>query len=182
MDGVADKVHVTKRVQKPRGKAKNATQAAMDHVVRAMILQGSSVRATAQALCISPNTVQRVRNELKELVPEGENLKSGLITPFRDERMGALIDHFVSKGLTLKKVKGSDALGAMKVYADRRWPTHQDNAPPVINFINVDLGQFRPDPLDEAQDVTPTPTGSGAADGKAPQDENLNEFNTGNVL
>jgi DNA-binding CsgD family transcriptional regulator len=164
-----------------RGKQNpNPIRIALETNIKAMIQQGSSVRKIAAALSISPNTVQRVRNQMTALLP-AEDRKSGLLSPVRDEKVGKLIDHFLDKGVKLKKIKGSDALGAVREYAARRWPVRSEAPPQVKLYVNVDLGQFRPDPLDSAQDVTPTTTSCVSADGKQTEGENLNQFKGANV-
>jgi len=174
---------VTKKVhQSLKGPRKlNPVRQAVENIIRAMIQQGSSVRKIAAALNISPNTVQRVRSDMKALLP-AEDQKSGLLCLQRDENTAKLIDHFIDKGLKMKKIKGSDALGAVKMYADRRWPVRSEAPPPVQLFVDVNLDVFRPDPPDDAQlgnvqDVTPA-TFCVSADGKT---ENLNQFKGANV-
>jgi hypothetical protein len=56
-----------------------------------------------------------------------------------------LVDHFLDKGLKLRKVKGSDAIGVAKLYADRRYPVRNEVAPVSYSFTNVDLTIFAPD-------------------------------------
>jgi hypothetical protein len=153
---------------------------AVDHTIKAMIEQGSSVRKIAAALNISANTVQRVRNDMKALLP-AEDLKSGLLSPQRDENAGKLIDHFIGKGLKMRTIKGSDALGAVKMYSDRRWPVRSEAPPPARTFIQTNLNIFLPDSSPAAVDVTPTTTRGVLEDGKETREKNLNQFNTCNV-
>ena len=72
--------------------------------------------------------MQRLRAQSLEIA---EDLKIGLMSADRDAKVVKLIDHMIEKGARLKEIKGSDAISAAKMYADRRWPVHQDNAPPV---------------------------------------------------
>jgi hypothetical protein len=165
---------------KPVTRPKNPIRTAAENTIKAMIMQGSSVRKIAAALHISTSVVQRVRNEMKALQGT-EDLKSGLLSPDRDEKLGKLVDHFLDKGVKLRKVKGSDAIAAGKLYADRRWPARSEAPPPAQLFVHVDLSIFRPDPVDSAQDVTPTTTACVSADGKQTPGENLNQFKDANV-
>lgn len=110
-----------------------------------------------------------------------EDLKCGLMSADRDAKVVKLLDHMITKGTRLKEIKGSDALSAAKMYVDRRWPVRQDAPPPLNLFVNIDLSEFRPDPVDSAQDVTPTPICSGEGGGKIEEGENLNEFKGTNV-
>jgi DNA-binding transcriptional regulator YhcF (GntR family) len=158
----------------------NPIRQAVENTIRAMVQQGSSIRKIAAALNISPNTVQRVRNDMKALQGT-EDLKSGLLSPQRDQNTGKLIDHFIDKGLKMKKIKGSDALGAVKMYADRRWPVRSEAPPPARTFIQTNLNIFLPDSQPAAVDVTPTTTRGVLEDGKETREKNLNQFNTCNV-
>jgi len=122
--------------------------------------------------------MQRLRAQTLEIA---EDLKSGLMSADRDAKVVRMIDHMIEKGARLKEIKGSDALGAAKLYVDRRWPVRQEQAPPLHLFVNIDLSQFKPDPLDSAQDVTPTTTGGVLAGGNPTEANNLNEFKDANV-
>jgi len=173
---VTEKVH--RSLKGPR--KVNPIRQAVENTIRAMVQQGSSIRKIAAALNISPNTVQRVRNDMKALLP-AEDLKSGLMSPQRDENAGKLIDHFIGKGLKMRTVKGSDALGAVKMYADRRWPVRTEAAPPSRSFVVTNLNIFLPDSQPAAVDVTPTTTRGVLGDGKETREKNLNQFNTCNV-
>jgi len=176
---VTEKVH--RSLKGPR--KVNPIRQAVENTIRAMVQQGSSIRKIAAALNISPNTVQRVRNDMKALLP-AEDLKSGLMSPVRDENAGKLIDHFIGKGLKMRTVKGSDALGAVKLYADRRWPVRSEAPPPVRTFIQTNLNIFLPD----SQPASGAASGASVdttccvvGDGKQTPAENLNQFKGANV-
>jgi len=173
---VAEKVH--RSLKGPR--KVNPIRQAVENTIRAMVQQGSSIRKIAAALNISPNTVQRVRNDMKALLP-AEDLKSGLMSPQRDENAGKLIDHFIGKGLKMRTVKGSDALGAVKMYADRRWPVRTEAAPPSRSFVVTNLNIFLPDSQPAPQDAPIDTTCSVLEDGNLTKPKNLNQFNTCNV-
>jgi hypothetical protein len=160
---------------------RNPIQQAADLTIKAMLLQGVSHRKIAEALNISAMTVSRVKARMCEQAPDAEDLKSGLMSPRRDENTGKLIDHFIDKGLKMKKIKGSDALGAVKMYADRRWPVRTEAAPPSRTFIQTNLNIFLPDAQPAAVDVTPTTTRGVLEGGKETREKNLNQFNTCNV-
>jgi len=154
---------------------------AADLTIKAMLLQGTSIRKIAAALHVSPGSVQRVKARICEHSPDAPDLKSGLMSPVRDENAGKLIDHFIGKGLKMRTVKGSDALGAVKMYADRRWPVRTEAAPPSRSFVVTNLNIFLPDSQPAAVDVTPTTTRGVLEDGKETREKNLNQFNTCNV-
>lgn len=171
---------VTEKVQFGKSKARKPKplQVATDLTVKSLLAKGGSIRQVAAVLGCSPTTIQRIKDRLSA---QGEDLKSDLLSPCRDEKLGKLVDHFLDKGLKLKKIKGSDALGAGKLYADRRWPVRSEAPPPVQLYVNIDLTEFRPDPVAGAQDVTPTTIPCIETDGKQPQAQILNEFKDANV-
>ncbi len=74
----------------------------------------------------------------QRLERQGDDV-SGLITAARDEKLKAVIDNFMGKGAKLKKIKGSDALGAAKLYADRRYPVRQEGDSGKTTLIQVNL-------------------------------------------
>ena len=121
-------------------------QQAADLTIKAMLLQGTSIRKIAAALHVSPGTVQTIKRRIQTQAPDAEDLKSGLMSPQRDANAGKLIDHFIGKGLKMKKIKGSDALGAVKMYAERRWPAQQAAPPgPRVSFVHVNIDVARLD-------------------------------------
>lgn len=97
--------------------------------------------------------MQRLRSQTMEIA---EDLKLGLMSADRDKKVAKLVDHMLDKGVRLKEIKGSDAIAAAKMYADRRWPTRQEQAPATFSFANINLNMFLPDPRPEAMDATPT--------------------------
>ena len=111
---------------------------------KALIAKGFSVMKAAEFLGISPTTVMRVRKEMTAQDQPGPI--SGFLCPARDEKTAKLIDHFLDKGLRMKEIKGSDALGAAKLYADRRWPARSDPAPPAVSYTQVNLVEIRDPP------------------------------------
>jgi hypothetical protein len=178
--GVAREQSVTERVQFGKSKARKPKplQVATDLTVKTLLAKGGSIRQVAAVLGCSPTTIQRIKDRLSA---QGEDLKSGLMSPVRDENAGKLIDHFIGKGLKMRTVKGSDALGAVKMYADRRWPVRTEAAPPSRSFVVTNLNIFLPDSQPAAVDVTPTTTRGVLEDGKETREKNLNQFNTCNV-
>jgi hypothetical protein len=160
---------------------RNPIQQAADLTIKAMLLQGVSHRKIAEALNISAMTVSRVKARICEQAPDAPDLKSGLLSPQRDQNTGKLIDHFIDKGLKMKKIKGSDAISAAKMYADRRWPVRTEAPPPSRTFIQTNLNIFLPDPQPAPQDAPIDTTCSVLEDGKKTGEKNLNQFNTCNV-
>jgi hypothetical protein len=110
-----------------------------------------------------------------------EDLKSGLMSADRDVKVAKLIDHMIAKGTRLKEVKGSDAISAAKMYADRRWPVRQEAPPPSRTFIQTNLNIFLPDSQPALQDAPIDTTCSVLEGGKETREKNLNQFNTCSV-
>ena len=79
----------------------------------ALISKGFSIRKATAILGISPTPGMRI---LKRLRVQGETY--AFLSPLRDEKLGKLVDHYLDKGIKLRNVKGSDALGAAKLYAE----------------------------------------------------------------
>lgn len=125
----------------------------------------------AQEKPLSPSEVRRNRVQTQRLRAQSleiaEDLKLGIMSADRDKKVAKLLDHMLDKGVRLKDIKGSDALNAAKMYADRRWPLRQDNTPPVHVFVKIDLSEFRTDPLKSAKDITPTTICSDSEGGKS---------------
>jgi len=175
---------VTEKVQSyaPGIKRKrNPIQQAADLTIKAMLAQGTSIRAIAAALHVSPTTVSRVKARLCENAPDAEDLKSGLMSPRLGEMSADVVEHFLRKGAKLKTIKGSDAMAAVKEVAARQWPVRQEHNPASFSFANINLNVFLPDSTPAAVDVTPTPTGSVSDDGKTEEAKNPNQFNTCDV-
>jgi len=122
---------------------------ASDTAIKALMAKGFSVRKAAKFMGISPTTAQKAMTRLRE---QGE-LISGLMSVERDEKLGKLVDHYLDKGIKLRDVKGSDALGAAKLYADRRYPVRNESAPVSYSFTKVDLNQFLPDPQPAPREI-----------------------------
>lgn len=137
VEGVTDKVQSRKLGPRPR----NPIQVASDTAIKALMAKGFSVRKTAKFMGISPSTAQKAMTRLRA---QGEET-SGLVSVARDEKLGKLVDHYLDKGIKLRNVKGSDALGAAKMYADRRWPVRAEAAPPSRTFVVSNLNIFLPD-------------------------------------
>ena len=133
--------------------------------------KGFSVRKAAAFMGISPTTAQKAMTRLRE---QGEDVR-GLLSPQRDEKLGRLVDHFLDKGVKLRAVKGSDALGAAKIYADRRYPAREAPRPESYSFvqINIDEARIHPapvlsielEPTVQVLDVDPDP----GPDGEQPE-------------
>jgi DNA-binding Lrp family transcriptional regulator len=117
---------------------------ASDTAIKALMAKGFSVRKAAKFMGISPTTAQKAMTRLRE---QGE-LISALMSVERDEKLGKLVDHYLDKGIKLRDIKGSDALGAAKLYADRRWPARTEAPAPVRVYADIDLNMFLPDPPD----------------------------------
>lgn len=139
-----------KKLRKPR-----PVQQATELAFKALIQQGLNASKASSFLGMHPSTGAKILKRLKE---QGEET-SAFLSPLRDEKLGRLVDHYLDKGIKLRNVKGSDALGAAKLYADRRYPVRQEQAPPVHLFVNIDLSEFRPDPPPEPKtiDLEPEP-------------------------
>lgn len=130
---------------------RNPIQMASDTAIKALITKGFSVRKAAEFMDISPTTVMRVRKEMMAQAQPSEI--SGLLSPQRDEKTAKLIDHFLDKGLKMRKIKPSDAIGVAKLYADRRYPVRSEAPAPPRTFVNVDLSIFLPDPQPAPREI-----------------------------
>lgn len=154
---------------------------ASDLTIKAMLLQGTSIRKIAAALYVSPGTVMAVKKRIQTQSPDAADLKSGLMSPRLGEMSAAVVEHFLKKGAKLKTVKGSDAMAAVKTVADRQWPVRQEHGPASFSFANINLNLFLPDPQPAALGAPVDTTRSDLGDGKQTQGEYPNEFNSGNV-
>ena len=140
---------------------KSAVQVGQDLAYKALRSKGLTQEATAKALGLHPSSGSRIEARIKE----AEGLTNGLLSPERDENAAKLIDHFINKGLAMKKVKGSDALGAVKLYTDRRWPAKAEAPGPQVSFVQINVDTIRMDtPFDPSNpqstpiDITPQPS------------------------
>ena len=122
--------------------------------------------------------MQRLRAQTLEIA---EDLKLGLMSADRDAKVVKLMDHMLDKGIRLKDIKGSDALAAAKLYADRRWPVHNEMPPLARTFIQTNLAVFLPDPRPAALDAPVDTTCSVLGDEKTQEAKNLNKSNTCSV-
>jgi hypothetical protein len=158
---------VTEKVHRPP-RQRNPIQQAADLTIKAMLLQGTSIRTIAKALHLGTMTVQRAKARLLATDPGAEDLKSSLMSPHLGEMSVAVVEHFLKKGAKLKVVKGSDAMAAVKAVADRHWPVQQSTPPiPRISFVLVNVDVARSDlhlagaALDVSPATEPDPTTSG---------------------
>jgi hypothetical protein len=154
---------------------------AADLTIKAMLLQGGSLRKIAAALHVSPTTVMAVKKRMLTQAPDAADLKSGLMSPRLGQMSAAVVEHFLKKGAKLKTVKGSDAMAAVKTVADRQWPIRQEHGPASFSFANVNLNIFLPDSQPAPSGAPLDTTCSVLEDGKQTEGENLNEFKDANV-
>ena len=86
--------------------------------------------------------MQRIQGERKGI--------SDLVSPPMDTKLINLLGNYMERGVKIKKIRGSDALGAAKIYADRRYPILRQDAPkPAFQFVKVDISIYNnPDPDD----------------------------------
>ena len=133
---------VTGHPARKPGRPRNPIQTATDMTIKAMILQGASIRGIAKALNIGQSTVARIRSRIVNAPGAAEECP-GLLSPKRDELAGKVIDRFLEAGSKMKRIRGSDALGAVKLYSDRRWPTRKDDAPGPQSFTAVFIQEAR---------------------------------------
>ena len=89
---------------------------------------------------------------MTRLRAQGEET-SGLVSVARDEKLGKLVDNFLDRGVKMKKIKGSDAIGVAKLYADRRYPVRSEAPPPSRTFVRMDLNIFLPDPQPAPREI-----------------------------
>jgi len=159
------------------GMAKYAEDGGMDTAVADKAVKTRTPKAVRQARI----DMQRLRAQSLEIA---EDLKLGLMSADRDAKVRKLIDHYLDKGIKLKEIKGSDALGAAKLYSERRWPARSEAPAPAKTFIQTNLNIFLPDPQPTVAESLGAPvdtTYSVLDDGKQTTDENPNEFKKTNV-
>ena len=120
--------------RKPR--KTNAVQQAMDVSFKALISQGIPKSRAAKILGLSETAGYKIA---KRLQAKGEDV-SGLLSAEGDEKLKTLVYRMMDKGAKIRKIKGSDAIGAAKLYADRRFPIRQESGGDTnISFTVVNL-------------------------------------------
>lgn len=162
LEGVPDPVRsYAQGIQRKR----NPIQQASDLTIKAMLGQGASLRTIAEALHLSKTTVARVKARICAQPSGAEDLKSGLMSPLIGEMSIEVVKHFLTEGKKLKVIKGSDAMAAVKVVADRQWPAQQAApAGPRIQFVQINIDAVRLDDRPNPIDVTPSCAPSGIND------------------
>jgi len=155
---------------------KNMVRVAVDQTIKALLSQGLTNRKIGEMLSCSPNSVQRVRDELREIGQEPQ----ALVSASRNLQLGKVYDHFLKKGLQIKKVRASDVVAVAKDYRSVAYPTRAEGLPPTYQFVQINLNEASPrDPVRESVDITPgapsTTRGSVSDLGKSIMDEFLNE-------
>lgn len=132
-----------------RKKRNRGTGTAAALAITAMARNGIPVSKASEMLGLNPSTGYRMMQK-----QAGEAGTSALLSAVRDEKLCALVDNFLDKGIKMKagKIKASDSLGAAKLYADRRYPLKQDqNGGTQVSFVTVNIGSVAdasPPPLD----------------------------------
>ena len=128
---------------KKRGRVPGRTTApaaATALAVTNMVRQGINPGKAAELLGMDRSTGYRI---MQRQAPDGQT--PGLLSAVRDDKLAALVDNFLDKGIKMRagKIKASDALGAGKLYADRRYPVRQENAGgPSLSFVTINLGMM----------------------------------------
>ena len=126
-----------------------------DALIAQMVAAGFSAGKAAKILGLADTTGYRAMQRI-----EGEDKGiSGLVSTERDARFLSLIDDYMERGKKIKKIRGSDALGAAKLYGDRRFPIlRQDAPPPPMVFAKVDVSVIRIErPRDKAAETKDNP-------------------------
>jgi len=132
---------------------RNPKIAIRDAAIANMVAAGISPSKAAQMLGLDPSTgyraLQRIQGEDKGI--------SALVSTERDSRLLSLLDDFMERGKKIKKIRGSDAIGAAKLYADRRYPILRQDAPkPPVIYAKVNINIYQTDkPLLE-KELRPT--------------------------
>jgi len=125
---------------------RNPKIAARDALVAQMVAAGVPRSRAAELLGLDGSTgtriMQRIQGERKGI--------SDLVSPPMDTKLINLLGNYMERGVKIKKIRGSDALGAAKIYADRRYPILRQDAPkPAFQFVKVDISIYNnPDPDD----------------------------------
>jgi hypothetical protein len=142
--------------QSARPKRKRATGTAAALAITGMVRSGIPVSKASEMLGFNPSTGYRIMQR-----QAGEEGTPALLSAVRDEKLAALVDNFLDKGIKMGagKIKASDALGAGKLYADRRYPIRQENGGgPSMSFVTINLGMMAQGLADPpALDVSPIP-------------------------
>ena len=103
-----------------------------------MVQRGISPGKAAELLGLNQATGYRI---MARQTTDGQ--VSALLTVQRDEKLAALVDTYLDAGRKkkAKEIKASDALGAAKLYADRRYPTRSDGVGDTnVSFLTINLG------------------------------------------
>jgi len=125
---------------------RSVAKTAQDIAYKALRSKGITQEQAALMIGIHPSSAWRYEKRLKAEAGD-QDLIRPLVSAARDEKLGRLVDHFLDKGVKLRSVKGSDAIAAGKLYADRRYPARTADPTPAISFTQVNLIEIRdPDP------------------------------------
>lgn len=136
---------------KTKGRRKNAAQMAQELAYKTLRKQGITQREAAKTLGLHPGSGCRIEARIKD-----EDQINGLLSPELDGLSVEVLHNFLKQGSKMKKIRGSDALGAVKVYSDRRWPTKNDQPPTSISFTEINICEVRIDPSNpQSIDITP---------------------------
>ena len=124
-------------IKKPR--KPKAVQRASDLAFSSLVAAGVPIGKAAKLLGFDPTTGSRIKKRLEQ---QGEGISS-LVSTSRDEKLGKLIDTYLEKGIRVRKIRGSDALGAAKLYADRSFPVRQEGSKQEYKFVRVDISIYK---------------------------------------
>lgn len=153
----------TARVRKTR----NAVQMATDITIKALLSQGLTNRKIGAMLKCSPNTVQRVRDDMKDAGQDPQ----ALVSASRNELLGKVYDRFMEKGLKIQKVKASDVVAVAKDYRSVAFPSRQEGGGDTFSFVQINMAAAAPS----------TTTCSELGDGKTVDAEFVNEIKDSRV-
>ena len=124
--------------KKPR-KFRRGTSAASDLAILNMVRAGMSAGKAAETLGMNYSSGYKAMDRMKG---EGNDVPS-LMSTARDEKLTKLLDTYLEKGAKIRKIRGSDALGAAKIYADRRFPVRQEGSKQEYKFVRVDISIYK---------------------------------------
>ena len=115
-----------------------------------LITSGIKPSKASEMLGFSPGTGSRIAARLRE---QGNEIPT-LMSASRDEKLLKMIDNFLDQGAKMRKIRGSDAIGVAKLYADRRYPVKQEAGGDSFSFVKVDISVYKNDhfPLKPTED------------------------------
>jgi hypothetical protein len=144
---------------KTRSRKRSVTGIAQDLAYKTLRSKGVTQEAAAEALGLHKASGCRIEARLRE-----EGQIDGPMSPRLGEMSLAVVENFLKQGARMRKVKGSDAIAAVKVIADRQWPTRSESTAAPVSFVQINVDTIRMEapfnpsnPQSTPIDITPGP-------------------------